>query len=65
MVSQPENQFAFLYRWHKSNAVSYILDFEIYRKPVDEDTWDDSLYLSWGLAWVDEGDPDDMSTWEL
>lgn len=50
-----------------SNLVvrSYILDFELYRKPTDEDVWDEALYVAWNLAWANEGDPTDMSTWEL
>lgn len=46
-------------------SFSYILDFEIFRKPTDMDVWDDSLYLAWNLAWVSDGDPNDMETWEL
>lgn len=56
------------YVWgYVSNPVvrSYILDFELYRKPTDEDVWDDTLYIAWNLAWANEGDPTDMSTWEL
>lgn len=44
---------------------SYILDFELYRKPKEEDVWEESLYLAWNLAYLNSGDPNDMSTWDL
>lgn len=44
---------------------SYIIDFELSRKATAEDTWSDSLYLAWDLAWLNDGDPNDISTWEL
>lgn len=51
--------------WTALTCGSYILDFELYRKPTEDDVWNDSLYLAWNLAWINDGDPNDMPTWEL
>ncbi|RMJ25401.1 hypothetical protein PHISP_03718 [Aspergillus sp. HF37] len=51
--------------WDSKRRKCYILDFELYRKPTEDDVWNDSLYLAWNLAWINDGDPNDMSTWEL
>lgn len=50
---------------NQPHSDSYILDFEFYRKPTEEDTWKDSHYLAWDLAYLNQGDPNDTSTWDL
>ncbi|RFU29386.1 hypothetical protein B7463_g6961, partial [Scytalidium lignicola] len=51
--------------WDRENKKCYIIDFEMWFRPKEGTVWHDYKYIGWNLAYTDQEDLYDMSTWQL